>query len=159
MELKKSLEKLTPVLKHFSLSVNASYIFSEVQFNDTQNQRSRPLQGQSPYVVNAALFYQNDDAGISSSLMYNVMGKRILVAAQLNQGEVVVPDIYEMPRNVLDFTLSKKIGKQIELKFGIKDLLSQNYVTQQNYEYVKDGVTKTVALDNKVYNPGRTFSS
>lgn len=158
MELKKSLEKLTPVLKHFSLSVNASYIFSEVQFNDTQNQRSRPLQGQSPYVVNAALFYQNDDAGISSSLMYNVMGKRILVAAQLNQGEVVVPDIYEMPRNVLDFTLSKKIGKQIELKFGIKDLLSQNYVTQQNYEYVKDGVTKTVALDNKVYNPGRTFS-
>ena len=157
LEVKKSLESLIG-LKNFSLTMNASYIYSEVQFANTQTERSRPLQGQSPFVVNAALYYQNEKLGLSSSLMYNVMGKRILVAAQLNQGEVVIPDIYEMPRQVVDFTLNKKIGERLELKFGIKDLLAQNFVTEQIYDYVKDGAPKSVVLTNKVYNLGRTVS-
>ena len=156
-EVRRSLESLVG-LKNFSVSLNASYIYSMVQFANTQTERSRPLQGQSPVVVNAALYYQNDKLGLSTSLMYNVMGKRILVAAQLNQGEVVIPDIYEMPRHVVDFSLNKKIGKKLELKFGIKDLLAQDYVTQQTYEYVKDGVTKSATLTNNVYNLGRTVS-
>ncbi len=157
LEAKKSLETLIG-LKNFSINVNASYIFSEVQFENTQTERSRPLQGQSPYVLNAGLFYQNDKAGLSSSIMYNVMGKRILVAAQLNQGEVVIPDIYEMPRNVIDFSLNKKLGKKLELKFGVKDLLAQDYKTQQTYEYVKNGENKSITLNNKTYNLGRTIS-
>jgi len=140
------------------MSLNASYIYSQVQFANVLTERSRPLQGQSPVVLNVGLFYQNDKVGLSSSLMYNVMGKRILVAAQLNQGVVVVPDIYELSRHVIDFTLNKKVGKRLELKFGIKDLLAQNYITQQTFEYVKDGVSKSVTLNNKVYNLGRTFS-
>ena len=76
----------------------------------------------------------------------------------MNQGEVVVPDIYEMPRHVIDFSLNKKIGQKFEVKFGVKDLLAQNYVTQQTYEYVKDGIVKSATLNNKVYNLGRTIS-
>ena len=140
------------------MSLNASFIYSQVQFANALTERSRPLQGQSPVVVNLGLFYQNDKAGLSSSLMYNVMGKRILVAAQLNQGNVVVPDIYEMPRHIIDFSINKKIGQRWELKFGIKDLLAQNFVTQQTFDYVKDGVSKSVVLKNKVYNLGRTIS-
>jgi len=157
LELKRSLEKMIG-LKNFAMSLNASYIYSQVQFANVLTERSRPLQGQSPFVVNLGLFYQNDKAGISSSLMYNVMGKRILVAAQLNQGTVVIPDIYELSRHVIDFTLNKKVGKRLELKFGIKDLLAQNFVTQQTFDYVKDGVSKSVTLNNKVYNLGRTIS-
>ena len=157
LEVKKSLETMIG-LRNFSLSLNASYIFSEVQFANAMSERSRPLQGQSPFVVNTSLFYQNDKLGLSSSLMYNVMGKRILVAAELNQGEVVVPDIYEMPRHVLDFSLNKKVGKHMELKLGIKDLLAQNFVTQQTYEYQKDGASKSVTLNNKTYNLGRTWT-
>jgi len=157
MELKKSLESLIG-LRNFTLSMNASYIYSEVEFANTQSERSRPLQGQSPFVINTALFYQNDKLGLSSSLMYNVMGKRIVVAAQLNQGEVVIPDIYELQRHVIDFSLNKKIGKSLELKFGLKDLLAQDFVTQQTYEYVKDGVSKSKTLNNKVYQLGRTWS-
>ena len=157
LEVKKSLETLIG-LKNFSLNLNSSYIFSEVEFENTQTERSRPLQGQSPYVLNAGVYYQNDKAGISSSLMYNVIGKRILVAAQLNQGNVVIPDIYEMSRHVIDFSFSKKIAERWELKFGIKDLLAQDYVTQQTYEYVSNGISKTATLNNKVYNLGRTWS-
>jgi hypothetical protein len=157
LEVKKSLETLIG-LKNFSLTVNGSYIHSEVQFADVLTQRSRPLQGQSPYVINTSLFYQNEKLGLSSALMYNVMGKRVIVAAQLNQGRVDIPDIYEMPRNVVDFTLNKKLGKKLELKFGIKDLLAQNFQTQQTYDYVKDGVSKSTTLTNKLYNLGRTWS-
>ena len=157
LELKKSLETLIG-LKHFSLNVNASYIYSKVEFENTQTERSRPLQGQSPYVINTGLYYQNDNAGLSASIMYNIMGKRILVAAQLNQGNVDMPDIYEMPRNVIDLSINKKIGKSLELKFGIKDLLAQNFVTQQTYEYIKQGENKSTTLNNKVYNLGRTLS-
>lgn len=157
LEVKKSLETLIG-LKNFSMNLNASYIFSEVEFENTETERSRPLQGQSPYVLNAGLFYQNDKAGISSSVMYNVMGKRIMVAAQLNYGDVVIPDIYEMSRNVVDFSFNKKIGEKWELKFGVKDLLAQDYVTQQTYEYISNGVNKTATLNNKVYNLGRTWS-
>lgn len=157
LEMKKSLETMIG-LRNFSLSLNASYIFSEVQFANSQSERSRPLQGQSPFVINTSLFYQNDKLGLSSSLMYNVMGKRIMVAAELNQGQVVIPDIYEMPRHVLDFSVNKKIGKQLELKLGIKDLIAQDYVTQQTYDYVKDGSSKSATLSNKVYNLGRTVT-
>jgi len=157
LEMKKSLETMIG-LRNFSLSLNASYIFSEVQFANLQSERSRPLQGQSPFVINTSLFYQNDKLGLSSSLMYNVMGKRIMVAAELNQGQVVIPDIYEMPRHVLDFSVNKKNGKQLELKLGIKDLIAQDYVTQQTYDYVKDGTSKSATLSNKVYNPGRTVT-
>jgi len=157
MEVKKSLESLIG-LRNFTLSMNASYIYSQVEFANTQTERSRPLQGQSPFVINTALFYQNDKLGLSSSLMYNVMGKRIVVAAQLNQGGVVVPDIYELQRHVIDFSLNKKIGKSLELKFGLKDLLAQDFVTQQTYDYVKDGVSKSKKFNNKVYNLGRTWS-
>ena len=157
LEIKKSLEKLMG-LKNFAMSLNASYIYSQVQFANALTERSRPLQGQSPVVVNFGLFYQNDKAGLSSSIMYNVMGKRILVAAQLNQGNVIVPDIYELSRHVIDFSINKKVGKRWELKVGIKDVLAQNFITQQTYDYVKDGVSKSVTLNNKVYNLGRTFS-
>lgn len=155
LELKKSLENIG--IKNFSINVNASYIFSEVEFENTETERSRPLQGQSPYVLNAGLYYQSDKAGFSGSIMYNVTGKRIMVAAQLNQGEVIIPDIYEMPRNVIDLSLNKKMGKRLKMKFGVKDLLAQDYKTQQTYEYLKDGVTKHSTLTNKVYNQGRTL--
>ena len=157
VELRRSLETMLN-LPNFSATVNASYIYSKVEFADKENERSRPLQGQSPMVVNVALFYQNDKDGISSSLMYNVMGKRILVAATLNQGTVVNPDVFEMPRNVIDFSLNKNIGKKLQLKFGVKDILAQDFVNQQTFEYQKDGVTKTVDLKTRSFNLGRTWS-
>ena len=155
LEIKKSLAMIG--LKNFSLNMNTSLIYSNVDFASSETERSRPLQGQSPYVVNAGLYYQNDKAGISSSLMYNVMGKRIIVAAELNQGTVVTPDIYEMERHVVDFSFNKKLSKKLELKLGIKDLLSQNIKTQQTYEYTKNGETKSATVTNKSYNPGRTI--
>ena len=153
VELKKSLNFIG--MDRFSVNMNTSLIYSSVEFADKEGERDRALQGQSPYVVNAGIYYQHDEKGISANLMYNVMGQRILVAAQLNQGVVLIPDIYEMPRHVVDFLINKKLGKQLELKAGIKDILAQDHKTQQTYE---NGNGQTVTLVNKLYNTGRTLS-
>lgn len=36
------------------------------------------MQGQSPYLVNTGLFYQNDKIGFSAAVLYNRIGKRIV---------------------------------------------------------------------------------
>lgn len=153
VELKKSLNFIG--MDRFSVNMNTSLIYSSVEFADKESERNRALQGQSPYVVNAGIYYQHDEKGISANMMYNVIGQRILVAAQLNQGVVLIPDIYEMPRHVVDFSINKKLGKQLELKAGIKDILAQDHKTQQTYE---NGNGQTVTLVNKLYNTGRTLS-
>ena len=64
--------------------------------------------------MNAGLFYQHDDKGISASLLYNRIGKRIeSVGVPMQDQNEDIPDIYEMPRNSLDLTFSKKIGKAV----------------------------------------------
>ena len=73
------------------------------------------MQGQSPYIVNAGFYYQNERWGLMSSLLYNRLGKRIIGIGKSNSTtndvSVNIPDTYELPRNSLDFTVSKKFGK------------------------------------------------
>jgi len=40
----------------------------------------------------------------------------------------------------------------LEFKLVIKVLLTHNFVIQQTYYYVKDGVSESATLTNKVYN-------
>ena len=53
-----------------------------------------------------------------SSLLYNRLGKRIIGIGKSNSTtndvSVNIPDTYELPRNSLDFTVSKKFGKLVE---------------------------------------------
>jgi hypothetical protein len=69
VEARKSLRDLTesPILQRFSALVNASLIYSTVRLADNSRNRDfalsdRPLQGQSPYVVNAGLFTKTTKA-------------------------------------------------------------------------------------------------
>ena len=39
---------------------------------------------------------------------------------------------YEMPRNQLDFTMSKALGTHWEIKFGIQDILNAPYKLTQD---------------------------
>ena len=72
---------------------------------------SRPLQGQSPYIINAGLQYLDTDKGWGASISYNVIGRRIVIV-----GAAPEPDFYEAPRHVLDFQLSKTIKRNAKRK-------------------------------------------
>ncbi|MEG2337004.1 MAG: TonB-dependent receptor, partial [Bacteroidales bacterium] len=156
-ELKKSLDFMA--MKDFGMQLNAAYIYSQVKFSNQSNEKNRSLQGQSPYLINAGLYYANDKIGLSASILYNVIGKRMLAAGTLNiNGEQSSPDVYEKARNVLDFVLTQQIGKHLQFKFGVKDILNQAYRTTQTFEDILDGKKVFKELDTRYYRPGRTYS-
>ena len=59
--------------------------------------------------------------------MYNVFGPRLFVV-----GDIQAQSIYEMPRNVIDISFTKGIGKKFELKAGIQDILNAKYRMTQD---------------------------
>ncbi len=168
-ELRKSLGFING-MNGFTMILNSSLITSKVQFDEDALARNRPLEGQSPFIVNAGLFYQNSRNDLSVSLLYNIVGRRIVAVGRPspNQWEDI-PDIYEMPRNVIDLTFSKMIGKNVEIKGGIKDILNEDveYVQTINALVDMDLYTNGSLAGSKYfkrtqvtksYNPGRYLS-
>ena len=113
MELRKKIGK------QFTVSTNLSYINSSV----TVNGIARPLQGQSPYIINTGVFYTKKN--ISVSLFYNRIGERISAV-----GFNGYSDIYENGRDLVDATVQYKT-KKMEFKLGLTDLLSQGTILYQ----------------------------
>ncbi|MCR5888489.1 TonB-dependent receptor [Hymenobacter sp. J193] len=133
IELRKSLAGLggADIWNRFSVLLNASVIRSRVDLSSDSSQIARrPLQGQSPYVVNAGLFYQDTDRGLQLNVQYNVVGKRIFLV-----GNRDIFTIYEMPRNVLDIAVTKSIGQRLEIKGGIQDVFNQAVRQVQDVDF------------------------
>lgn len=117
-------------LNNTSAIFNASYIISKIELvnNGTLLEKdSRPMQGQSPYIVNGGLCYNNEETGFQTSLQYNVFGKRIAFVGDIN-----TPTWWEMPRQILDLTVSKRLSKHADLKFGISDVLNSKIVIRED---------------------------
>jgi outer membrane receptor for ferrienterochelin and colicin len=126
LELRKSFKGMTnsAFIDNFSINANASLIFSEVDLGEGVAQvqdRFRPLQGQSPYIVNTALYYEDVDHGLSISAVYNVFGSRIF-----SVGDVNFPMIYELPRNSMDISIRKTFGR-VTYKLGVQDIFNARY--------------------------------
>lgn len=117
-EVRKKLDQYS-ALKHFTVTSNLSYIYNRVTFeNKTLN---RPMQGQSPFMANAAIQYDLEQKGISSTLLFNMIGRRILYV-----GNEQVPAIWEASRPLLDYQFAKKVMKNKgELKLNISDILNK----------------------------------
>ena len=50
-------------------------------------------------MVNAGLFYYNDNNGLMVTMLYNIFGKRIVAVGRPSPNEWEdIPNIYEMPR-------------------------------------------------------------
>lgn len=158
LDVKKHLDFIG--LNGLSFVFNGAYIYSRVLFADGSLERDRPMQGQSPYLINTGFFYQNEDAGISASVLYNRIGKRIeTVGIPKQNPNEDIPDIYEMPRNSLDLSFSKKIGKFVEIKGGIQDLLNSKILYKQFLTITDEaGNTKDREQLIRSYRPGVMFN-
>ena len=134
-------KKLT---KRFTLQANGSYINSKVE--DANIGVSRALQGQSPYLINAGLLYDVVEKGFNATVLFNQVGKRIYLVGDIQAG-AGSPDVYENPRALVDFQISKKFSNnKAEIKLTISDLLNQRQIFYQNntsntsYDKVTDGL-------------------
>lgn len=157
VEIKKNLSGLTSsaFLNDLSVLLNASIIKSEVELPASLasgQEKNRPLQGQAPYVVNAALYYNHEATGWQVNMLYNIVGRSISFV-----GNVDYPNLYTMPRNVLDLTFSKRLTEHFLLKGGISDLINQPVMILQDGNKDKKFDRKNDQIIQS-YRPGQVFS-
>ena len=124
------LEMRKKLTKRFTLQANGSLIKSSLK--DSSLNLDRPLQGQSPYLINMGLLYDIAEKGFNATVLFNQVGERIYLVGDV-QGGASTPNIYEAPRALFDFQMSKKFAdNKAEIKVTISDILNQKQTFYQN---------------------------
>jgi TonB-dependent receptor len=139
LEVRKNLRFLggnSDIFSNLSVFANLTYIFSQVKFNDELLGKvvsaDRPVQGQSPYLINGGLQYSSKASGWNATVLYNRIGNRLALVGYQSLG---FPDVYENPRDVLDIQVSKRIlNKKAEVKLVLSDLLNQPFMYYENVD-------------------------
>ncbi|RZK92144.1 MAG: TonB-dependent receptor [Pedobacter sp.] len=117
--------------KNTTAYVNLSLIKSKVTNPTDQNyiDKTRPMVGQSPYVVNAGLQHSALDNKLNFNILYNKIGRRIVQASGIN-----FPSTWENPRDVIDLQVSYKVLKSKgEFKLNAGDILNQRSIIYFDY--------------------------
>jgi hypothetical protein len=121
-EARKSLDFAGQALKDFSLLGNVTVVYSRVDLDQSQigvqTSQSRPLAGQSPFVINMALDWNKESWKSRARILYNVSGPRIA-----SVGSMGLPDIYEQPRHLVDLSYAQGIGQSWDVKATIENVL------------------------------------
>lgn len=150
IEFRKKLDFMQ-AFKRFTLGTNFSYIYNRVKFD--QDELDRPMQGQSPYLINASLQYDVEEKGLYTTLLFNEVGRRILYV-----GNEQLPPVWEAPRPLLDLQIAKKfMDNKAQIKLNISDLLNQQarYYHDLNNNKQYNSSTDALALSR---NYGTNFS-
>jgi TonB-dependent receptor len=154
-EFRKRLDFISAALDNFSFGINLAYIYSQVDIspgelalirvNDPSAKSQRVMFGQSPYIINALLSYDNPDRMINANINFNVQGERLSVVSTGG-----IPNVYEQPRPVLDFNLKKGFGPKWSAKFSATNLLNSAY--RQTHEF------NNIEYNYSSYKLGSNFS-
>jgi len=131
LEVRQKLSNWIAGLRNFNLNFNGSYIISDEKYSEDELKlrtlglrdgetlgTSRPLQGQSPYLINAGLDYNNTDKGIRGGFYYNVQGKTLEVV-----GDGFYPDVFTIPFHSLNFNFTKQFKNNTSLTLRVRNLL------------------------------------
>ncbi|WP_366934999.1 TonB-dependent receptor, partial [Pyxidicoccus fallax] len=129
LEGRASLGRITESLRAFRLGANLTLIQSEIDLGSVQGLQTnakRPLQGQSPYVINVNASYERPESGTEVALLYNVYGRRISEV-----GTNRLPDIYEQPFHRVDLALTQRLSAATQLKLTAANLLDSKITLEQ----------------------------
>jgi TonB-dependent receptor len=156
VEGRKRLDGISDALKYFEISANFSLVHSEVDIperelvqireSDPNPSTTRQLQGQSPYLVNANLSYNNPgDLGLVATVSYNQFGDRLSSVA-----EGAAPNLFERSYSTLNFVVNKTVGQHFSLNLSAKNLLNPDIKVSQQF--------KGAEFINESYKRGRAIS-
>ena len=140
LDWRKTLGFLGPGVERLYFSGNLALIESRVDLGENSGIQSsdvRALQGQSPYVVNLQVGWDDAERGSQLALLYNVSGKRIT-----DVGALGAPDSYELPVHQLDLVGSQDLPGGFQVGLKAKNLLDWPHRETQGdrvVESVKDG--------------------
>lgn len=135
------IEGRKKIIKNLEFRANLTFTNSRTEFTQTVLQLnngvktylpiedvSRPMFGQAPYVLNGILNYTSDTLGLTATISYNRQGKRLVITNGLG-----IPDVYEMPRDMIDIKVSKNLGRHWLVSITVRDLL--NTAIQRRYNF------------------------
>ncbi len=104
---------------------------------------STQMFGQAPFIVNSMLSWTADSSRFSASVSYNVQGPKLVIANSELAPRAV--RAYEMPRHIIDLTLSKSFGKHWGARARVRNLLNaplrRAYKFDQGYDFDFDVYT------------------
>ena len=148
------VEMRRQVTKHLKVDFNASCIFTYISLPEKglYTDRTRRLQGASPWLVNLDINYSSaGGTPLSVSAVYNLQGARIS-----SVGINGVSNVMEEAVHSLDCIASYSFGRRMTLKLQGKNLLdAERRFTQK---ITKTGKTVTVAHFRKGVYAGIGFS-
>lgn len=158
LELRKSLDFIDSNLKfRFNSSIiESQQEIGKVEFDLRENYKrsgeeisnTRTLQGQSPYLINSGLSYNNPEKGIETGIFYNVQGKTLQVV-----GLGDTSDIFTDPFHSLNFNFRKTFGENNNKTVSLK---VSNLLGDTNESYFESFKT-----NNQIFSlrePGTSFS-
>ncbi|HYW49874.1 MAG TPA: TonB-dependent receptor, partial [Gemmatimonadaceae bacterium] len=137
LEARTGLAKIAPALENVSVFTNATLMQSDITLRQglvSATNPNRAMVGQAPYMVNGGVTWNTASGSTSATLLYNVIGPRIIDA-----GVVPLPDVKELPRQVVDFSLRFPIAGAFAARFDARNLLDAQYrikqgpVTRESY--------------------------
>lgn len=144
LEARKELGFLGSALRPFTIFSNVTFMSSEIALDDSSRSAAtnpkRTMVGQAPYVLNLGLTGNTESGNASATLLFNRVGERIDAA-----GDLPLPDVKELSRNVLDLSLRFPIVAALSGRFDAKNLLDAPYETAQG------------SVTREFYRVGRTF--
>jgi TonB-dependent receptor len=154
LDLRKRFGFLGDGWENMLFATNFAWINSKVKidrnsypyFTERLTTTDRAMQGQSPYVMNYTLGYDNPETGDSAYLLYNEIGKNIASLGTDNN-----KDIYQQPFKKLDLSTKWKLSDDDD---------KLQYFIGFKAENILDSTMKFTQgdLTTQSFKPGRSFS-
>jgi outer membrane receptor protein involved in Fe transport len=154
-EARKDLGFLHPALRNVRLGGNFTLIKSTVDRSERELTEkrvanpdvssTRPMAGQSPYLVNVDIGFASRKSGTAVTALVNVFGKRLDLVTRN-----VLPEVYELARTSIDFTASQRVLGGLKFKASARNLTN-------------DKIERTIEYNGAQYafdthSVGRSFS-
>lgn len=170
LEFRKNLSFLSDGLSKFEVGSNVTLVESKVEMDDEEYnsrlavaregeiiERTRQMQGQSPYIVNAFVNYLGGfESGWEGNLSYNVQGPALFIV-----GIGANPDVFQQPFHSLNFKLTKGFGENNRYRAGFRVTnildaqqlkLYESYLAMsQNFERFVPGRTISLNFSYRIY--------
>ena len=148
------IEGKKTLVKGLEIMGNITFIESQTEIESGSHYNSdaiaRDMYGQAPYVLNGMLSYSTDKlGGLSAAISYNRQGEKL---ALVNENPEAIPGVYELPRDILDFKISKNIGKNFSVEFKARNILNSPFIRAYDYENWK------YHYDNYAFGTNYSFS-
>jgi outer membrane receptor protein involved in Fe transport len=157
LEIRKSLGFIWDYLDYSSITGNFTQVESEIDYDlKTPNPngpgfieetKTRVMQGQTPWMLNLTLSFEEPNIGTTASVLYHRFGRRLDAVADYRE-----EDVYEQSREKVDVVVTQNIPGGLKAKFAVKNLTGEDEIFTRGetkelpYATVEKGTSYSLSL-------------